>query len=230
MPFVHADILSPLMVTLLLLVRHALTDTAGKRLTGWAEGVPLNERGRHQAERLAERLEPLRIGAIYSSSLERCVETATPLAQAKGLEVRSVPSLRDVHYGDWTGRSIAPLRRTKLWSKLVTSPGDARFPGGEALRETQARIVGELEEIVQRHPRSAVAVFSHADPIKLALAHYVGMHIDLFNRIVVHPASVSAVLAGDGMPRVLKMNDTGDLSDLLPPRRPKRTARPKGAR
>src|SRR5205085_2211503 len=98
------------------------------------------------------------------------------------------------------------------------------------LRETQARVVGEIASIVERHPRSVVAVVTHADPIKLALAHYLGLHIDLFNRIGVQPASVPAVLVGDAIPRVLKLNDTGDLSDLSPPRRPRREPGRRGAR
>ena len=213
------------MPTLLLLVRHALTDTAGKRLTGWHRGVHLNDRGREQAGRLAERLAPLPIRAVYSSTLERCIETAEPLAAEKGLDVHALESLREVNYGAWSGRSIAGLRRTKLWSRLGTAPADARFPRGETLREVQNRMVSEISQIVDRHPRSMVAVFSHADPIKLVLAHYLGVHIDLFTRIVCSPGSVSAVVAGEGPPHVLKVNDTGDLADLGPPRPAKRGGR-----
>jgi probable phosphomutase (TIGR03848 family) len=211
--------------TLLLLIRHALTDTAGKRLSGWSAGVHLNERGREQAERLAERLRALPIRAIYSSTLERCMETAAPLAHAKSLNIGGLDSLRDVHYGDWTGRAIGQVAKTKQWGKLLAAPADTRFPRGETLREVQNRTVGEVAGIVERHPRSMVAVFSHADPVKLVLAHYLGMHVDLFMRLVIHPASVSAVLAGDRAPHVLRVNDTGDLSDLAPPRRPQRGRR-----
>ena len=207
------------MATLVLLIRHALTDTAGVKLSGWSAGVHLNDRGREQADRLVERLAPLPIRAIYSSSLERCVETATPVARTKGLEIQTLDSLRDVHYGGWTGRNIAPLRKTKAWTKLVANPGDARFPGGETLRETQVRTLGEVLAIAERHPRQIVAVFSHADPIRLVLAHTLGLHIDMFNRIATNPASVSAVAIGSGAPHVLRMNDTGDLSDLVPPPR-----------
>ena len=213
------------MPTLLLLIRHALTDTAGKRLTGWNPGVHLNDDGRTQAERLAERLSPLPIRAVYSSTLERCMETAEPLATAKGLEVRSVDALRDVDYGDWSGRTMGTVRRTTLWRRLTVLPADTRFPNGESLREVQSRMVAEVTRIVDRHPGGMVAVFSHADPIKLVLAHFLGVHVDLFGRIVCHAGSVSAVAAGDGPPHVLRLNDTGDLADLAPPRRPSRRAR-----
>ena len=213
----------PVVPTLILLIRHALTDTAGKKLTGWQPGIHLNDRGREQADRLAERLRPVRIGAIYSSSLERCLETAEPLARDRGLDVDPLESLRDVDYGTWSGRTLGPLRRTKLWSSLVASPANTRFPGGETLRETQGRMLVEVASIVDRLPRGAVAVVSHADPIKLVLAHHLGVHVDLFTRIVVHPASVSALLLGAGAPVALKVNDTGDLSDLaLPRRKPRR--------
>ena len=210
----------------LLLIRHGLTDTAGKRLTGWTRGIHLNERGREQAAALAGRLERVPIGAIYSSSLERCVETAKPLAAAKGLDVVRLDGLRDVNYGGWTNRNIGALRNTKLWSRLAAAPADARFPDGESLREVQSRMLSEVDAIVEDHPRTAVAVVSHADPIKMVLAHYLGVHADLFGRIVVHPASLSAVLVGTGagVPHVLRVNDTGDLSDLVPPR-PRRRVR-----
>jgi probable phosphoglycerate mutase len=146
------------------------------------------------------------------------VETARPLATAKGLDVQRLDGLRDVDYGGWTNRNIAGLRTTKLWSRLASSPSDTRFPDGETLREVQCRMLDEVDAIVDGHPRSAVVVVSHADPIKLVLAHYLGVPVDLYGRIVVHPASVSAVLAGGGMPHVLRVNDTGDVSDLVPPR------------
>jgi probable phosphomutase (TIGR03848 family) len=212
---------SQIVPTLLLLIRHALTDAAGKRLSGWQRGVHLNEEGRRQAERLAERLTSVRLGAIYTSSLERCVETAVPLAKAKGLAVRRVPGLRDVDYGDWSGRSMRQVTGTRQWRGSMRDPSGEPFPGGETLRGVQARVLEELGGIAAAHPRTAVAVISHADPIRLAIAHFSGAHIDLFQRLVVHPASTSAVLVGDGMPRILRVNDTGDLSDLAvpPPRR-----------
>ena len=211
------------MPTLLLLIRHALTDAAGRKLSGWQRGVHLNDEGRRQAEGLVERLEPVRIHAVYSSSLERCCETAAPVAGALGLDVRRVPGLRDVDYGEWSGRSMRQVTGTKQWRRIMRDPSGEPFPGGETLRGVQARILNELGRIVHDHPRSTVAVVSHADPIRLALAHYGGAHIDLFQRLVVHPASVSAIVVGEGMPRILKVNDTGSLRDLALPAPRKRT-------
>jgi len=205
-------------MTTVLLVRHAHTDAAGKRLTGWTPGVHLNERGRKQAERLAERLHDVPIRAIYSSPLERCRETAAPLAKAKGLPVRIRRALTEVGYGDWTGRSISSLRRTKLWRQVMLAPSTVRFPGGESLLEVQGRAISEVLRIAQAHPRDVVAVLSHADVIRLLVAHLAGMHADHLQRLVVDTASVSVVALGDGIPRLLRVNDTGE----LPAPRPRR--------
>jgi probable phosphoglycerate mutase len=204
-------------VSLLLLVRHALTESTGKRLTGWQPGVHLSARGEQQAEALADRLAPLRIGAIYSSPLERCRETARPFASRARLSVRVKPALGELRFGEWTGRSLRQLSRTKLWSVVQTTPSLARFPDGESIPEAQARAVREAERIAAKHPKEVVAVFSHADVIKLVLAWFTGMHVDLFQRLSVSPASVSAVALGSGPPRILCVNETGDLGELAGP-------------
>jgi probable phosphoglycerate mutase len=211
-------------VTVVLLVRHGLTDATGRRLTGWSPGFHLSRTGRDQAERAAERLAMLPIRAVYSSPLERCVETAEALAARLRLAVRHREALGEVRYGDWTGRSLAQLSRTALFRQVLTIPSNVRFPNGESLLEVQERAVGEVHRIAAAHPRAFVAVFSHADVIKLVVAHVAGMHQDLFQRLVIEPASVSAVALSDGIPRILKVNDTGDLGSLVPPRRPKRRA------
>jgi probable phosphomutase (TIGR03848 family) len=201
-------------VATLLLVRHGRTDAAGKRLTGWAPGVHLNEDGRRQAERLVERLDGIRVDAIYSSPLERCRETAAPLAKARRLSVHVRRSLIETGYGDWTGRSIAQVRKTKLWRTVERVPSAMRFPGGESLLEVQARAVDEVNRIAQDHPKEVVVVLSHADPIRLVIAHVAGAHVDHLHRLVVDPGSISVVALGDGAPRLLKVNDTGDLAVL----------------
>jgi len=215
-------------VTLLLLVRHALTDVTGRRLSGSTPGIHLSEQGRLQAKDAAERLTPLQLAAIYSSPLERCVETAEAIAEPRGLPVDRVAALEEVGYGGWTGKSFAQLTRTALWNRVQHAPSSVRFPGGETLAEAQIRAVTALEAVAARHPKTTVAVVSHADIIRLSLAHFAGIHLDLFQRIIVSPASVSAVMLGDRIPRILRMNDTGTLADLATrPRRGERTrARP----
>lgn len=201
---------------LLLLVRHAVTARTGIKLSGWTPGVDLSEDGRAQAERLAERMGGVRIDAIYASPLERTVQTAEPIARAKGLEIRLGKEFGEVHYGSLEGRSLKALVGTKLWRRLRAWPSDVRFPGGESLRETQARAVAAVEGLRATHPRRVVAVFSHGDWIRLVLAHYLGVHVDLYQRIGIDPASVSAIEFHELGPHVRRLNDTGDLGDLTP--------------
>lgn len=210
-------------MTVVLLVRHGETDAAGKRLTGWSRGVHLNERGREEARRLVERLEGIPLDAIYSSPLERCRETVAPLAKRRGIAVVARRGLLEVNYGEWTGRTISQLRRTRLWRVVQRSPSTVRFPQGESLLEVQARAVAELDAIADAHAKATVAVVSHADVIKLLIAHLVGMHADHLQRLVIDPASVTIVAMNDGLARMVKMNDTGGLEALRPRARARRT-------
>jgi probable phosphoglycerate mutase len=201
-------------VATLLLIRHGHTDAAGKRLMGWAPGVHLNEDGRRQAERLVTRLDGIRIDAIYSSPLERCRETAAPLAKARRRSVHVRRRLIETGYGEWTGRSIAQVRKTKLWRTVERVPSAMRFPGGESLLEVQARAVDEVNRIARDHPRGVVVVVSHADPIRLVIAQVAGADVDHLHRLVVDTGSITAVSLDDAVPRLLKVNDTGDLAGL----------------
>jgi probable phosphoglycerate mutase len=217
-------------VTLVLLIRHALTDATGKRLSGRTRGIHLSDAGRDQAEALVGRLEPLSISAVYASPLERCVETARPFASARGLDVRVEQRLIEVAYGTWTGRSMGQLTRTTLWKQVQSSPSSVRFPEGESLGEVQQRAVSALNELAAAHPRGVVAAVTHADVIRLAVAHYCGVHLDLFQRFIVGTTSVSAVLLGDRIPRILRINDTGSLEDLAVRAGTKRSPRAAGSR
>jgi probable phosphomutase (TIGR03848 family) len=198
----------------LLLVRHGHTDAAGKRLTGWAPGVHLNELGRRQADRLVDRLDGIRVDAIVSSPLERCRETAAPLAKARGRRVAVRRAWIEVGYGDWTGRSISQLRRTRLWRRVMSTPSNVRFPGGESLLEVQARAVDAAVGLATDHPRGTIVVFSHADVIRLLVAQLAGIHADHLQRLSIDPASITAVALSAGPPRLLTLNDTGDLAVL----------------
>jgi probable phosphoglycerate mutase len=213
-------------VPLLLLIRHAVTETTGTILYGQSPGLSLSDRGREQAAALAERLEPVPIAALYASPLERCVETAEPIAAAAGLKVDLVPGLMEADAGEWTGRKLAELRRLKAWRGVMAAPSRFRFPGGESMLEVETRVVSAVDSIVAEHPEGVVAVVAHADPIRLLLAHFAGAHVDHFQRWVVAPASVSAVAVpeGGGPPMVLAVNHTGSLAEVLP-KPPKRGLR-----
>ncbi len=204
---------------LLLLIRHGTTDLTTKQLVGRTPGVHLNAAGRQQAERLVDRLQGISIDHVACSPLERAQETAAPLAAARSLPVQTDPDLSEANYGDWTGQEFKALRRTDLWKQVQQRPADARFPGGEAGREVQARVVGSIEALLTAHPKQTVAAFSHADVIKAALAHYIGIHLDLFQRLHVAPAAVSALILGAGPPGLVCVNEVGGLAELLPQRR-----------
>ncbi|GAA1763431.1 MSMEG_4193 family putative phosphomutase [Kocuria aegyptia] len=197
--------------TLVLLVRHGETPTTGKVLPGRAPGLHLSERGRAQADRVAERLAGVRVDAVYTSPLERTRETAAPTEARTGREAVVEPGLLECDFGEWTGAELSRLSRLKAWSTVQRAPSTFRFPGGESFPEMQARTVGAVDRVRAAHEGGVVVCFSHADPIKAALAHALGTHLDLFQRIVVDPCSVSAVSYPPGQaPVVLTVNSTGE--------------------
>ncbi|MEI7992635.1 MAG: MSMEG_4193 family putative phosphomutase [Actinomycetota bacterium] len=204
--------------TLLILVRHGQTPTTGKVLPGRAPGLHLAEQGLEQARTAAERLSKLsKVDAIYASPLERTRETAAPIGKALGLPVKPDRGLLEADFGDWTGRELKDLMKLPEWGTVQRAPSTFRFPSGESFLEMQTRIVGALDRLRERHPGGVVIAVSHADPIKAAVAHAMGTHLDLFQRIVISPCSVSAIAYHGGGPVVLTVNSTGgSLGDLRP--------------
>lgn len=218
-------------MTTLFLIRHGLTALTGTRLYGQTEGVELDDRGRAQAEALVARFGSVRLAAIYSSPLDRCVQTVEPLAHAKRTEVRPSQALIEMDAGRWTNRTLASLRKHRDWKTVQRAPSQFRFPGGESFTEAHERIVGEVQRIAARHPRGNVAVATHGDLVRILVAHYGGAHLDHFQRTSIDTGSVSVVHLDGGTPRVLLVNDTGGLERFAPsPRgtssRAKRVARP----
>lgn len=198
--------------TYLLLIRHGQNDWVGSnRLAGRTPGVYLNETGKAQAERLAQQLSALPISAVYSSPLERCMQTAQPTAAALGLDVQVEEGVIESDFGEWQGQSISELSKLPEWHTVQHNPSAFRFPGGEDFPTMQYRAVQALERLQGQHPDQVIAVFSHADIIRVCMAHYLGTPLDLFQRIMVSTASVSAVLFGGSKPMVLYVNRTADL-------------------
>jgi probable phosphomutase (TIGR03848 family) len=205
-------------VTHLLLIRHGRADAKRNRLYGTTPGIHLSDEGREQAMRVAARLSSVKLAAVYSSPFERCLETAEAIAAGRDVAVETISDLGEVDYGEWTGRTFAALRRTVLWRRVHRLPSSVRFPGGESLPEVKDRGVRAVEAIAAKHRNGVVAVVTHGDVIRLVLAHYAGIHIDLFHRLVADAGSVTAVALSEGPPRILRVNDTGTLTDLVPPR------------
>ena len=232
--------------TLVLLVRHGTTPTTGKVLPGRAPGLHLAEAGQRQAATLAERLlswsrppelpdskvghagqagrdgkgpkddRRPRITALYASPLERARETAAPIARALGLKTQVQRGLLECDFGEWTGAELKALVKRPEWVTVQRYPSGFRFPGGESFTGMQARIVEAITEICRRHPGETVVAVSHADPIKAAVADALGSHLDLFQRIVISPCSLTAISYGPVGPSVLAVNSTSALTDLVP--------------
>ena len=200
-------------------MRHAVTAVTGRRLPGRAPGLHLSDDGRRQAEQVARRLARLpRVAAVYTSPLERARETAAPIARARGLSLQVERGLLELDVGAWTGITLARARRKREWVTVQRHPSGFRFPGGESFAEMQARVTAALAALVARHPGATIIAVSHADPIKAAAAQAVGAPLDLFQRIVIAPASVTAITYGSDGPLVLTLNSgDGDLAWLAGP-------------
>jgi len=202
--------------TLVLFVRHGRTPTTGTTLPGRAPGLHLSDEGIGQAEAVATNLAAAVstmpggvVAAVYSSPMERTRETAAPIARALRLRVRTAPGLIECDFGDWTGRRLKELSRLKAWRSVQRQPSTFRFPGGESFAEMQARITSQVADLVAAHPGETIVCVSHADPIKVALSSSLGSPLDMFQRLVIGPCSVSAVLHSDDHPVVLSLNGNG---------------------
>jgi probable phosphoglycerate mutase len=226
-----------------LLVRHGTTPTTGQVLPGRAPGLHLAEQGQAQAEAAAERLAAWasgqhdaptptaspaaghrrrdqapppkpRIAAIYASPLERTRETAAPIARRLDLKVKVERGLLECDFGEWTGAELKALQKLPEWTTVQRYPSGFRFPGGESFAAMQSRLADTIADLCHRHPGQTVVAVSHADPIKAAVANAMGTHLDLFQRIVVSPCSITAISYHSAGPVVLTVNSTGGLSDL----------------
>lgn len=219
---------SLLLMTQFLLIRHAVNAfVKTHKLAGWTPGVHLSDEGKAQAEALGLRLADAPINQLYASPLERTMETAEAIRQHHPhLEIKNHPDVGEVRYGDWEGKTIAELARRKMWGVVQEYPSRASFPNGETMRGVQVRVVDAIEEMAQRHPGELVAVVFHADLIKMALAHYLGMHLDNFQRIVVSPASISTLMLGHSRPFIGSMNDTAHVQAMERERKKQTEAEP----
>jgi probable phosphomutase (TIGR03848 family) len=198
--------------TFVLLIRHGENDWVGQnRLAGRTPNVLLNEKGRDQSLRLAETLADHPLTAVYSSPMERCVQTAQPVAEKQSLSVITEAGVLEVDYGEWQGGSLKELSKLPEWQLVQHAPSSFRFPGGETLYEVQARALETIERIRASHSNQLVAIFSHGDVIRTAVAHYMGIPIDLFQRVTINTGSITAIAFHGSISRVLFTNYVSQL-------------------
>jgi len=204
--------------TLVVLVRHGHTPTTGRILPGRAKGLHLSPAGEAQAKKVAGFLaDTTGITAVYSSPMERTIETAKPIANSIGVKVRRHRGLIEADFGTWTGRKLSDLRKLADWKQVQNNPSGFRFPSGESFLEIQSRMSTTMTEIAEEHRGEIVVAVSHADTIKTVIATALGTPLDLFQRINISPCSVSPILYGPSSPYVLAVNSTGaDIASLLP--------------
>lgn len=203
-------------MALIILARHGETDVIGKRLTGRISGVHINARGREQARAIADKLDAEKIGAIFSSPLERTMETAQPLSERCGIPISPHSGLLETNYGAWQGRAYKQLQKLKLWETIHKTPSKVTFPAGESFVSAQQRIVSTLDEIASGLGTEDTAIcFSHCDPIRMAVAYYLNMELDDFQRLSIDPGSLTMITIENGKPH-LGMINYKSLVDKLP--------------
>jgi probable phosphomutase (TIGR03848 family) len=192
-----------------LLIRHGETDYNKKmHLAGRLPNVHLTQKGRQQAQLIADKLGAAPIKAIYSSPLERTLETAEPLAKALKMEVIPMPGLLETDCGEWQGQSVKKLRRLKIWKSVQQQPALFHFPGGESIAECQHRMVQVLESLrLNYSPQDLLVCFSHSDPIKQVVAYYLGLPLDNFQRLSIDIASITALQITESGSRLIMLNN-----------------------
>ncbi|RNI31341.1 histidine phosphatase family protein [Rufibacter latericius] len=198
-------------MTKLLLIRHATTDSVGKRLSGRTPGVSLNEEGKEQARQLTQQLSKIPLDALYTSPLERTLQTADYLAQSHGIEPIIDEAFLELNFGEWTNRTFEELAGDPDFQRFNTFRSCTRVPGGEMMLEAQARFMAGLQKLCAKHPHETVAVVSHSDLIKAAVAYYAGIPLDMFQRLEISPASVTIIEVYEETARILLINSTGEL-------------------
>jgi broad specificity phosphatase PhoE len=201
-------------VTTFFLIRHASCDGLGQTLWGRTPGIVLNEKGKLQAQHLVERFKNTTLDAIYSSPLERALQTADAIARTMNLEVRKSDAANEIDFGEWTGQPFECLSADERWRHFNRHRSMTMIPGGESFLEVQDRIVQELETLAKQHGKANVVIVSHADVIRAAVAYFAATPIDMIDRFEISPCSVTVIAVDDDHATLLTLNNHSDLSRL----------------
>lgn len=199
-------------MTTFYLIRHAAPALAEGTLAGHLPGIHLSPQGRQQAVHLAERLLAVPLAAIYSSPLERTLQTAQAIAERLALSVQVCAGFTEIDFGEWSGQRFADLAADPHWQAWNSFRSSALLPNGGSMFAVQARALTALQPLCRQYPDQSVAIVSHSDIIKAVVAHYLGVHLDLFQRMEISPASVSVITVHQWGTQVLRLNDTGSLA------------------
>ena len=201
-------------MTTFFLIRHASCSGLGQTLWGRTPGICLNNTGEKQAQCLADRFKSTTLDAIYSSPLERALQTATVIAEITKLDVRTCDAANEINFGEWTGRTFDELSNDERWRHFNNRRSMTMIPGGESFMEVQNRIVKEIDTLALEHGDAHVAIISHADVIRAAIAYFSAIPIDLVERFEISPCSVSVVAVDADNATLLTLNNTGGLTEL----------------
>jgi probable phosphoglycerate mutase len=195
-------------MTKFLLIRHALTDLTGSVLSGRSPGIGLNEQGRDQAQKLAAKIKRLPVAAIYSSPLQRAIETAEAISMALDLPVHLCEDFLEIDFGEWTNHPVKDLTTDPQFIRFNLFRSGTAIPGGESMLQAQLRMISGLHKLFVRHPSQSVVIVSHADMIKSAVAYFSGIPVDMLGRVEISPASLSIIEQYEDTARILLLNET----------------------
>jgi broad specificity phosphatase PhoE len=189
------------------LVRHAAHALVDRVLVGRSANVALSDQGREQSKQLAARLARERIDEIHSSPRQRAIETAEAIAKPLKIQSEVVEAVDEIDVGEWTGRSFAELEQDPSWREWCAFRSRSRAPRGESMVEAQQRVVAHLDRVGTDGPENRIVVVSHADVIRSAILHYLGLSLDAYDRIVVDPATISTLVVGNWGAKLLSLNE-----------------------
>jgi broad specificity phosphatase PhoE len=188
------------------LIRHGEHDWLKKGIAGRIPGVSLNALGKQQAQDLARRLAAVKFDVIFSSPLERAMETAEPVARSKGMEIVVTPEIIELDFGEWSGVTFEKLRADPRWAEWNQKRSIVRMPGGELMTEVQTRIVAFIDRVHREKKKGSFALFGHGDVIRAAICYWLGMPLDFIPRVEVEPGSVTILRIDDGGPHMVAVN------------------------
>lgn len=195
------------MTATILLVRHAAHAELGKVLSGRTGDVPLSGIGVVQARALGQRIGGGRLDAVQTSPVRRARETADSIAAPRGLSAEIAPPLDEIDFGEWSGKRFAELDGDPLWARWNAQRSAVTPPGGEPMRAVQSRVIAHLRQVASDASGMVVAMVTHADVIRAAVAGILGLALDRILGFDIDPASITRLEAGDWGERLVSLNE-----------------------